>query len=64
MAAVPDSGDVEPDRTVAQQVHAVAKPIRVLASLRWPESVRDEFLPSAWRGTTRPPTWRPSSNEA
>ena len=38
--------DAEKDRirAVATQLHDAAKPIRVLASLAWPASVRDEFL--------------------
>jgi uncharacterized protein (TIGR02421 family) len=36
--------DAERYRSVAHQLHDVAKPIRVLAALRWPASVRDEFL--------------------
>ncbi len=46
--------DAEKDRirSVATQLHDAAKPIRVLASLAWPASVRDEFL--AARGEQLP----------
>jgi hypothetical protein len=36
--------DAERYRLVAHQLHAIAKPIRVLSALRWPASVREEFL--------------------
>jgi uncharacterized protein (TIGR02421 family) len=36
--------DAERYRSVAHRLHEVAKPIRVLAALRWPASVRDDFL--------------------
>jgi uncharacterized protein (TIGR02421 family) len=36
--------DVERYRDVAQRLHAIAKPMRVLSALRWPAAVRDEFL--------------------
>ena len=42
--ATGDGSDVDRYRAVAQRLHAIAKPIRVLAALRWPESARDEFL--------------------
>lgn len=38
------SAEVERYRSVAHQLHQVAKPIRVLSALRWPASVREEFL--------------------
>jgi hypothetical protein len=36
--------DAERYRSVAQRLYEIAKPIRVLAALRWPASVREEFL--------------------
>jgi uncharacterized protein (TIGR02421 family) len=36
--------DVERYRSVAHRLHEIAKPIRVLSALRWPASVREEFL--------------------
>jgi len=38
------STEVERYRSVAHQLHQVAKPIRVLSALRWPAAVREEFL--------------------
>ena len=42
--ATGEGPDVNRYRTVAQGLHQVAKPIRVLSALRWPAEVRDEFL--------------------
>ncbi|HZM40056.1 MAG TPA: flavohemoglobin expression-modulating QEGLA motif protein [Acidimicrobiales bacterium] len=42
--ATGEGSDVDRYRTVAQGLHQVAKPIRVLSALRWPAEVRDEFL--------------------
>jgi uncharacterized protein (TIGR02421 family) len=42
--ATGDGSDVDRYRAVAQGLHKVAKPIRVLSALRWPAAVRDEFL--------------------
>jgi uncharacterized protein (TIGR02421 family) len=36
--------DVERYRSVAHRLYEIAKPIRVLSALRWPTSVREEFL--------------------
>jgi uncharacterized protein (TIGR02421 family) len=36
--------EVERYRSVAHGLHEIAKPIRVLSALRWPISVREEFL--------------------
>jgi uncharacterized protein (TIGR02421 family) len=36
--------EVERYRTVAHRLHEIAKPMRVLSALRWPASVREEFL--------------------
>lgn len=38
--------EVDRYRAVAQQLHAIAKPMRVLSSLAWSPSVREEFLAS------------------
>ena len=36
--------DAERYRSVAHRLYEIAKPIRVLSALRWPASVREEFL--------------------
>jgi uncharacterized protein (TIGR02421 family) len=41
---VEESADVDRYRAVAQRLYEIAKPMRVLSRLRWPASVRDEFL--------------------
>jgi uncharacterized protein (TIGR02421 family) len=41
-----DEADVDRFRDIAQRLHRVAKPMRVLSALQWPASARDEFLAS------------------
>jgi hypothetical protein len=53
--------DADRYRDVAQRLHAIAKPMRVLSALRWPASVRDEFL--AGGGDTLPSVEYPSFDE-
>ena len=53
--------DVDRYRDVAQRLHAIAKPMRVLSALQWPASVRDEFL--AGGGTALPSVAYPSFDE-
>ncbi|MGH9217379.1 MAG: hypothetical protein ACRDZS_14065, partial [Acidimicrobiales bacterium] len=36
--------DVTRYRSVAHRLYEIAKPVRVLSALRWPASVREEFL--------------------
>jgi uncharacterized protein (TIGR02421 family) len=36
--------EVERYRAVAHRLHEIAKPVRVLSALRWPASVREDFL--------------------
>ena len=55
------TSDVERYREVAQRLHAIAKPIRVLAALRWPESAREEFL--AGGGDSLPEVEYPAFDE-
>jgi uncharacterized protein (TIGR02421 family) len=38
------ASDVDRYRDVAQRLHAIAKPMRVLSALQWPAAVRAEFL--------------------
>ncbi|HET6834301.1 MAG TPA: flavohemoglobin expression-modulating QEGLA motif protein [Acidimicrobiales bacterium] len=38
------NAEVERYRAVAHRLHEIAKPMRVLSALRWPASVREEFL--------------------
>src|SRR5262245_21345380 len=58
--ATGDGSDVDRYRTVAQGLHQVAKPIRVLSALRWPAAVRDEFL--AGGGASLPSVEYPPSD--
>jgi hypothetical protein len=53
--------DADRYRDVAQRLHAIAKPMRVLSALRWPASVRDEFL--AGGGDALPSVEYPSFDE-
>ena len=53
--------EVERYRSVAHRLHEIAKPIRLLAALRWPASVREEFL--AGGGDALPSVEYPSFDE-
>jgi uncharacterized protein (TIGR02421 family) len=53
--------DADRYRDVAQRLHAIARPMRVLSALRWPASVRDEFL--AGGGDALPSVEYPSFDE-
>lgn len=50
MTAAPTGDGIDPHveryRAVAHDLHEIAKPVRVLGSLTWPASVREEFLAS------------------
>ena len=48
-------------RSVAHRLYEIAKPIRVLAALRWPASAREEFL--AGGGAALPAVDYPSFDE-
>ncbi len=52
-----DTADVDRYRNASQILHDVAKPMRVLSTLAWPGSIRDEFL-AAGAQTLPRPTYR------
>jgi uncharacterized protein (TIGR02421 family) len=57
-----DEGEVDRYRQVARLLYEAARPIRVLAALRWPAEVRDEFL--AADGRANPEVVYPSFDPA